>query len=133
MFVHFLWDDSTAVGTSLLGGLGAFPVLGFASVLGIATVLKVARLASGTERTWMHDLLAPEVAAGVLTEDEVRALAGSRHAERTHLETIHGHHERKVARHVLEAAHDLAAAIATSGGPDTERARHARAEVTRLR
>jgi hypothetical protein len=63
----------------------------------------------------------------------VRVLASSRHAERKHLETIHGHHQRKVARHVIEAGHDLAAAIATSGGPDTEPARHARAEVTRIR
>jgi RsiW-degrading membrane proteinase PrsW (M82 family) len=133
MFVHFLWDDGAAVGTSLFGSVGALPVLGFASVVGIGTVLKVAQLASGTERTWMHDLLAPEVAAGVLTDDEVRALAGSRHAERKHVKAIHGHHQRKVAHHVLEAAHDLAAAIATSGGPDTEPARHARAEVARLR
>jgi RsiW-degrading membrane proteinase PrsW (M82 family) len=133
VFLHFLWDDGAAVGTTLLGSVGSVPVYLFAIALGIGAVLEVAQLASTTERTWMHDLLAPEVAAGVLTDDEVRALAGSRHAERKHLKTIHGHHPRKVARHVLEAGHDLAAAIATSGGPDTDAARHARAEVVRVR
>lgn len=133
VFLHFLWDDGAAVGTTLFGSLGTIPVYVVAIALGIAAVLEVAQLASSTERTWMHDLLAPEVAAGVLTDDEVRVLASSRHAERKHLKTIHGHHQRKIARHVIEAGHDLAAAIATSGGPDTEPARHARREVTRIR
>lgn len=133
MVVHGLWDDAAAIGVTLFGDVGAVLVNPIAAVIGIVAVIRVARLASSTERTWMHDLLAPEVAAGVLTADEVRALAGSRHVERKHLRTVHGHHQRATARHVLEAGHDLAAAIAISGGPDTEPSDRARAEVIRVR
>ena len=44
-----------------------------------------------------------------------------------------GHHERKVAKHVMAAGRDLCTAIAQSGGHDTPALDHARAEISRLR
>ena len=44
-------------------------------ILDVALVLWVARLASATEHTWMHDLLAPEIDRGTLTADEVNKYA----------------------------------------------------------
>jgi hypothetical protein len=42
-------------------------------------------------------------------------------------------HSRRKARHLVEAAHDLAHEIARAGGADTPRIDHARSELLRLR
>jgi RsiW-degrading membrane proteinase PrsW (M82 family) len=133
MVCHGLWDSMGAIGASIdpdtpVTGL-LIPVV---LVVEVLIVLYVARLASATERTWMHDLLAPEVALGTVTADEVDAVASSRHHQRKYLKTIHGHHQRRTAKHVLEGTHDLAEAIARHDG-DPEQVDFARSEVARLR
>ncbi|QXC62486.1 PrsW family intramembrane metalloprotease [Aquihabitans sp. G128] len=134
MAFHGVWDDAGALGNLIHDTFGIFVVIPLVIVASVATVIFVAREASSTEKTWMHDLLAPEVAAGILTEDEAEAMALNHHAQRKHLKkTVRGHHDRKVARHVLEAAHDLAEAIARDRGEPTPAVEHARAEVTRVR
>lgn len=133
MVCHGVWDDLGAIGTKLLGSVGTGVLMPVFLIIEVIIVLWVARLASATERTWMHDLLAPEVASGLLTADEVAATATSRHRQRKHIKTIRGHHDRKTARHVLDAAHDLAEQIARSHGEETAEVAYARAEITRLR
>jgi len=134
MVCHGVWDSMGAIGASLFGA--DFPstvLLPVFIAIEVAIVVRVARLASSTERTWMHDLLAPEVANGTLTAEEVAAVATSRHQQRRYVKTVHGHHERKTTKHVLTAAHDLAEAIARAHGADTGAVTFARSEVSRLR
>ena len=134
LVAHGVWDSAAALGTTIFGNdAGPIVFMAIVLVIEIAAVLSVAKLASSSERGWMHDLLAPEVTAGVLTAAEVDALAGSRRKQRKYVKSIHGHHDRKVARHVVEAGHDLAEAIARSHGEETPQVGFARTEVLRVR
>lgn len=134
MICHGVWDSMGAIGGTLVDSGSATGVLmPLVLVIEVCIVLFVARLASSTERTWMHDLLAPEVANGTLTAEEVGAIANSRHHQRKYVKTIHGHHERKTTRHVLAAGHDLAEAIARAHGAENDDVARARSEVERLR
>lgn len=134
MIGHFTWDDAGALGAKIFGAdVGAGPLMPLLIILDIALVLWVARLASDNEHTWMHDLLAPEIDRGTLTADEVAALANSRRKQRKYVKTLHGHHDRTTARHVLQAAHDLAEQIARDHGDETPEVAHARAEIERVR
>lgn len=133
MLCHGVWDDTAAIGIKLLGDAGAGVMMPLLLIIEVVIILWVARLASATEKTWMHDLLEPEVDAGVLSEPEVDALAGSRHHQRKYVKSLHGHHERKQAKHVLDAAHDLAEQLAHGHGEDTDQVLFARSEIARLR
>lgn len=82
----------------------------------------------------MHDLMAPEVSRGVITQEELDVLAGSRKDRKHYIKSGKGHRSHRRAKHVIQAATDLAEEVARSGGDDTApRVGHARAEVTRLR
>jgi protease PrsW len=81
----------------------------------------------------MRDVLRPEVTAGVITDDELEALVGTRKQRRTFVKSQQGRRERRTAKHVLEAAHDLADQIAAAHGDDTPAVRRARAEVADVR
>jgi RsiW-degrading membrane proteinase PrsW (M82 family) len=134
MACHFVWDDMGAIGATITDNSAATGVLmPLFLIVEVAIVLFVARIASDTERTWMHDLLAPEITNGTVTADEVDAIAASRRHQRKYIKTIHGHHDRKRAEHVLHGTHDLAEAIARSGGTDTPEVTFARNEIARLR
>ena len=79
----------------------------------------------------MRAVLAPEVASGTLTAEELDTLAGDRRARKAYRTADPGHrHQRRL---VLEAARDLADELARSGGTDNERVRYARQEVARIR
>jgi protease PrsW len=134
MAAHGLWDNLGAVGYVLAGDLGVialwFVVLPAADLLLLYLTF---RLAVPQEQAWMRDILAPEVEAGVLTADEAYAASGGWRTRRCYRHAQHGHHERRRAKHVMAAAHDLAAEIARAGGQDTARVAHARTEVARLR
>ena len=127
MVFHFAWDD--------MGGLGGHGTLAAVLPFLIAAVELVAlfavvRRATRQERTWMRELLGPEVAAGVLDPallDAVSGLHKDRKAYRRRL------HSRRTARHLIESANDLAREVARAGGQETDRVAHARAEVGRLR
>lgn len=134
MLCHGVWDSLAAIGATIFGSsAGTGVLMPLFLVIEVVIVLWVARLASSTEKTWMHDLLAPEVATGTLTADEVGAIAGSHHHQRKYLKTIHGHHERTTTKHVLAAGHDLAEAIARAHGAEDDDVVLARSEVSRVR
>jgi protease PrsW len=89
----------------------------------------VLRHAAAKERTWTRDLLAPEAEAGVLDGALLDAVSGvrrNRTAYRRHV------HSRRRARHLIEAAHDLAHALADARGEESPRVAHARSELRRL-
>jgi hypothetical protein len=108
----------------------SFVVLPIVLLLVLAVGL---RYAARQERSWMHDLLQPEVTRGTLTADELAALAGHRHDRRKFIKSGKGHKSHVHAKHVLHAALDLAHAIGESGGEDTDKVEFMRSEVVRLR
>jgi RsiW-degrading membrane proteinase PrsW (M82 family) len=132
-FMHFAWDDAGAIGTTILGDkLGGLVGI-LLVIIGIVAVIWAGRDTAGSERGWARDLLAPETANGVITADELDALAGTHRDRRQYIKAQHGHHERTIAKHVMAAGRDLCTAIAESGGQNTPDLDHARAEITRLR
>ncbi|MEZ4500048.1 MAG: hypothetical protein R2839_08165 [Thermomicrobiales bacterium] len=77
--------------------------------------------------------MAPEVAQGTITEAELTALSGIRKDRKHYEKSAQGYRDQKSPELVLEAATDLAEALAESGGYNTPEAEFARAEVVRVR
>ena len=125
MVMHGAWDASGA----LLGAL-TYVIMGAGTV---ALLIWTYRTTVPTERQWMRDILAPEVAAGVITEAELDAAVGSRKARRRYVKDQKGHTAERSTRHVLDATHDLADRLALSRGATTPHVEFARAEIARLR
>jgi protease PrsW len=126
MTFHFAWDDVTGLG----GGTALTGVLPFVlAAIELPMLFFVLRHAATKERAWTRDLLAPEAEAGVLDGALLDAVSGvrrNRTAYRRHL------HSRRRARHLIEAAHDLAHALADARGEESPRVAHARSELRRL-
>jgi hypothetical protein len=64
-----------------------------------------------------------------ITDEEAVAVSHGRRARTRYLRSVRGLGATRRARHVLDAAMELA----TSGGHDTDRVAYARQEVARLR
>ena len=129
--VHLLWNSVRVLAGGTDGPVR--PLMIGMTVAGAVALLGALRLAGRRERGWLHDLLAPEVADGTLTQREVAALTGDRRDVRGHLR----HHEygtkRTRAEHVLRAARALADEVAVTGGDDSLSVLRCRAEIARLR
>lgn len=132
VLTHASWDTAGAVGVRLFGDGGALwlPIL---VVIGVAIVVVVGRDAAKSERVWAHAILAPEADAGVISQPELEAVAGTHRDRRRFVKRHPGHHHRKTAKHVLAAARELGVTIGRDGGQDTSAVEHARSEITRLR
>ncbi len=131
MALHGLWDA-----TGGLTGINKilFPVVYvLVPVSLIALFVWIYKTSVVAERRWMRELMEPEVAAGVLSQADVDALAGSRKERKAYVKAHKGHKSHVHAKHVLHAAGDLAKQIARDGGADTERVQFARSEVLRVR
>jgi RsiW-degrading membrane proteinase PrsW (M82 family) len=127
MVFHFAWDDMTGLSG---GGFFAAVLPLLIAVVELVVLFHVLRQAARQERVWTRQLLGPEVDAGTVDPallDAVSGLRKERKAYRKHL------HSRSRARHLVEAAHDLAHEIAQADGRDTPRVDHARTELHRLR
>lgn len=125
-FLHGLWD--------FLSFQGLIKVIPLTIVVVIVFVLVVQRWSDRQLRPWMRDLLAPELASGLVRDEEVDALAGTRHARRKLAHHMAEHHAgRKAAKHVLYAEMDLADALADSKGTESDDVAQARDELVRLR
>jgi RsiW-degrading membrane proteinase PrsW (M82 family) len=133
MIAHSGWDNMAAYGQRLAGPLGFILMIVILFVAELILLTVTFRLAAPQEQAWLRTILAPEADRGLLTEAEIDAAAGGYRERRAYRKAIHGHRERKTAKHVLEAANDLAQAIARAGGHDSEAVDHARAEIERLR
>jgi hypothetical protein len=131
MGLHGLWDAT--------GGLAAINAILFPVVYLLVPVSLIAlfvwtyKASVVTERRWTREIMEPEVGLGVLTQDDVDALAGSRKQRKAYIGAHEGHGGRRRAKRVLHAASDLAAQIAEDGGADTDRVRFARSEVDRVK
>ena len=127
MLMHGLWDASAAIaGNSVFGGIVPTAV---AAIL-ISVFAWVYTTTQPLEREWMRDLMAPEVAQGVVTPAELGALAGTRSQLRSYVRT---QLDRRRAERVLGAETELAHQIARDGGAETAAVRRSRAAVLEAR
>ena len=126
MVMHGLWDASAAIAgdnaISIVPGIVAFALIG--------VFVWVYDNSASIEREWMRELMAPEVELGVVTPDELEALAGSRSTLKTY---VRSQPSRRTARRVLEAETDLAHQIARDGAAETAAVQQARAAVAQAR
>src|SRR5262249_17182387 len=75
MLMHGIWEASEATaGNSVFGGIVPLTV---ATIL-ISVFSWIYRTTQPIEREWMRELMAPEVELGVVSPDELNALAGTR-------------------------------------------------------
>jgi len=81
----------------------------------------------------VREVMTPEQARNVITWAELDAMAGNRKARKAYRKVSRNRRERKRNRYVLNAACDLADALAAARGADTDRVRFARTEVGRIR
>jgi protease PrsW len=127
---HLVLDSMLALGADT-----GIPSL-FIFIVEIAVSLGVLwyafRLTDGRERELARDILAPEVAGGVLTAEEVEALAGHKQ-RRAYLKASADRRERRRRKHVLAAALDLCTDLADANGARTADVVASRAAVERVR
>jgi RsiW-degrading membrane proteinase PrsW (M82 family) len=127
MLLHGTWDAIAPIaGGSALGYVLPIGV----TAVGVAVVVWIYRTTVPIERTWMREIMAPEVEIGIIDKAELDALAGGRRTRNAYVRAAAG---ERSARHVLTAASDLAHQLARDGGAATPAVDRARNEVTRLR
>ena len=129
MFAHFVWDAPAG----LAGDDGRLQLvfLGGIVLLDLVVLFLAVRTAARPERAWIRRILAPEVEGGAMTEAELAAVSGTRRDRRRFLHRAGG--GRRVGRHVLAAADDLAHSIAKDRTQGTHDAAFARSELARVR
>ncbi|BAL88896.1 hypothetical protein AMIS_36760 [Actinoplanes missouriensis 431] len=129
MLLHGLWDSAGGYSNGVI----ASAVIILSLPGSFAVVIAVFHLTVRPERAAMRDVMLPEAEAGVITSEELDALAGGWKQRRAYRKAAHGKADRRARHHRLEAAHDLADQLAVSAGADSAGVRHARSEVARLR
>jgi len=129
---HFLWNGAPALLGNPSQAVLTLVMIVFTAVIAVVFVAFY-RLTLPPEQQTVRDVLQPEVDAGVITGDELDALVARYRQRRTFIKAAGGHAERRTRKHVLEAAHDLGDQIAEARGAETDRVRHARAEIARIR
>jgi RsiW-degrading membrane proteinase PrsW (M82 family) len=127
--LHGVWDSATAIGGAAFAAL----ILLATTVSCLVALWIAVRWAGRRERAFMRDIMAPEVAAGTITETELNALTGHHKERRVALRARSQGVTRRREKHVLRAARDLAADLAAASGGETPEVAHARAEIARLR
>lgn len=128
LFLHGMWDYGSTVGYQV--------VIVLTAISAIILVVIIGRWTNRQLRPWMSELLAPEVASGLITEGELTAMVGSPRDRRHYVHTAkkeHGKAAGKATRHVLDAELDLAEALGDSDGAEREEVDDARSELQRLR
>ncbi|OZF03180.1 PrsW family intramembrane metalloprotease [Rhodococcoides fascians] len=132
MLMHGVWDSMSALFPS-----SSFPVsmahIAIAVVVFLAIVIWVFHLVVSKERGYLRDILAPEAADGVLTEDELTAITGDRKQRRRFRTAQKGRAAKHREKWIIAAASDLADHIARDRGANTPAVQFARSEVLRLR
>ncbi|MFS3130562.1 PrsW family intramembrane metalloprotease [Nocardioides sp. Bht2] len=129
MALHLVWDSTAAIAQG--NGPVVLALLAGSVFVAFGVVLVAFRLSVAAERQAMRELMAPEVDAGRLTEEELEALAGSWRQRRSYRRKG-GVRDRRRRSHRLEAAHDLADALGAARGAETERVSFARSELARF-
>lgn len=123
LLMHGVWDASAAIaGNSVFGWIVPLTV---ATAL-ISVFVWIYRTTQPIEREWMRELMAPEVALGVVSPDELNALAGTRSTLKSY---VGSQADPRTAKRVLTAENELAHQIARDGGAETPAVQRARAAV----
>ncbi|WP_019144715.1 PrsW family intramembrane metalloprotease [Aeromicrobium massiliense] len=128
--IHLVWDSMLAISRG--NSYASFAVMVTTMVASLGILWWAFRASDGRERELARDILAPEAETGVLTPVELDALT-TRDARKAYLKGAGSRKQRRARRHVLTAAIELCADLASSQGEDSEDVRHGRAEVVRLR
>lgn len=132
MFLHFTWDDAAGLGNG--NGLQMIVVMAASIVLAMVVLRWAFRTAAPREHQLIRDILAPEVASGVVTDEEVEAVV-DRRRRKAYLKAAPDHRSRQARKHLrhtlLDLTHDIAAAQRTTGDDGT--VAQTRADVARLR
>jgi RsiW-degrading membrane proteinase PrsW (M82 family) len=128
MVFHFTWDDMAGIG----GGNAVLSVLlpFLIAAVELVVLFAVMRRAAAHERRWTRDLLAPELDTGAVDAALLDAVSGLREDRKKYRKHLGG---RRAARHLIDAADDLASEIARARAQDTPHVAHARSELLRLR
>ncbi|MFN6486626.1 MULTISPECIES: PrsW family intramembrane metalloprotease [unclassified Nostoc] len=123
---HSCWDA--------VGGFIGFGPIGI--VIGTVAILLAWRFSEQRQRKFVRVLLADDVANGIVKEAELAAISNRPKDRRAYLREIKsssGPDAAKRAGFILDAAIDLAAAIASTDSLDSPAAKAARAEIARVR
>lgn len=123
---HSSWDA--------IGGFIGFVPIGI--VIGTVAILLAWRFSEQRQRKFVRVLLADDVANGIVTEAELAAISNRPKDRRAYLREVKsssGPDAAKRAGFILDAAIDLAAAIASTDSLDSPAAKAARAEIARVR
>lgn len=131
MLCHGVWDASA--GLTTLSPFGLFVSYLLVPIVLISTFVWAYKRSVVVERGWMRGILAPEVDAGLLSAEELDAVVGTRKARKHFKRSFKGHRAHVRAKHVLEAASDLGAELARSGGEYTGEVQRARRDIVELR
>jgi hypothetical protein len=128
MVLHGLWDNLGGI----VGSASGLMFIGWAVMIAVilTIVIKTFAVTVQPERSYMLQIIAPEVAAGAVTEEEAITLAGDRKARNAYRKAKGDRGQR---RYLLQAAHDLANELAASAGAETPRVQYARQELARIR
>jgi RsiW-degrading membrane proteinase PrsW (M82 family) len=127
ILLHGLWNGSPAIGGTSVFGLLLPGAIAWAL---ITIFVWVYRSTDPIEREWMRELMAPEVAGGVVAPGELEALAGTRETLRAYIDA---QPNRTTTRRVLEAETRLARRIARDQGAETAAVQRCRDAVARAR
>lgn len=131
MALHGIWDDNSGIFGRIHPQL-PFLTMIVLLVIAVLIVIRVFNLTVPPEREFMRTVLAPEVANGTVTEEELSTLSGDRKARRAYIRAG-DKRDHRCREHVLQAVDDLADELARSGGAESDRVAFARSEVERLR
>ncbi|MEV6971715.1 PrsW family intramembrane metalloprotease [Hamadaea sp. NPDC051192] len=130
MVLHGLWDANG--GLSGGNGIVVIALMIVEIIISFAVVIAVFHLTVKPERAAMRAVMTPEADSGVITTEELDALAGGWKQRRAYRRAAHGRANRRTRHHRLEAAHDLADQLAASRGADSDQVLFARTELLRL-
>ncbi|WP_328813578.1 PrsW family intramembrane metalloprotease [Rhodococcus sp. NBC_00297] len=130
VLIHGIWDSMIALSGG--DGIGVIVVI-IGDFVFAFTALSIAFVwAHPREAQFVRDVLAPEVEAGVLTDEEITAAGGWRQRLQ-YVRAGTGHADRRRRGHIVRAALDLLADLAAAKGQDTPDVIAAREEISRLR
>ena len=127
--LHLVWDSMLVL--SLDSGVPTLAFLVVVMVIGLGLLWITFRTADHREREIAHEILAPEVAAGVLGRDDLDGLTGHRE-RRAYLKASGRGRERRRRKQVLAAALDLCHDLAASRGSDSPDVTESREVLRRL-
>lgn len=128
VLLHSFWDSPILAGSPALLFLKVIPAL--------LVYLFVLRHALERERTWVNEALAPEVAAGTITQTELNGIENTYRDRRKHWKAIakdQGKDAAESQQAFERAITNLADGLEDSDGAETPEVDFARSEVARLR